>query len=87
MIDLSLRPPVTVYSKDNCVQCNAVKKYLDKHEIDYQVFEMDKDENALAAAKSLGYLQAPVVVVPFYEGQEVVHFSGFNPIELAKIPR
>lgn len=87
MIDLSLRPPVTVYSKDKCVQCDAVKKYLTKHDIPYVTFEMDKDEDALAAAKALGYLQAPVVVVPFYDGQESVHFSGFNPLELAKIPR
>lgn len=84
---MSLQAPVTVYSKKDCVQCNAVKKYLDQHEIPYVTFMMDEDEDALAFAKSMGYLQAPVVVVPFYEGQETVHFSGFNPLELAKIPR
>lgn len=78
---------VTVFSKDKCVQCNAVKKYLDLHGIEYDIRMMDEDDAALALAKELGYLQAPVVFVPAYAGQDATHFSGFNPLELAKIPR
>ncbi|MGO4886207.1 glutaredoxin family protein [Anaerobacillus sp. MEB173] len=33
---------VTVYSKDGCYYCVMVKKYLDKHGIDYNVIDVSK---------------------------------------------
>ena len=72
-------PLVTVYSKPNCVQCNATYRALDDKGIPYTVIDMSQDPEALAAVKELGYLQAPVVVL----GQD--HWSGFRPDKIAQI--
>lgn len=64
---------VTVYTKPACVQCHATYKALDKHGLTYEVVDISTDEQARDYVMSLGYLQAPVVVV----GDE--HWSGFRP--------
>lgn len=64
---------ITVYSKPNCVQCNATYRALDKAGLDYTTVDVTVDVEALAQVKSLGYAQAPVVVA----GED--HWSGFRP--------
>ncbi|GLE59059.1 glutaredoxin-like protein NrdH [Mycobacteroides chelonae] len=64
---------VVVYTKPQCVQCNATYKALDKAGIDYQVIDITEVPEARDHVLSLGYLQAPVVVA----GDE--HWSGFRP--------
>ena len=72
---------IFVYSKPSCVQCTATYRALDKQGIEYEVFDVSTDDEALATVKELGYLAAPVVVA----GDD--HWSGFQPgkiMELAK---
>ena len=64
---------ITVYSKPNCVQCNATYRALDKAGVSYATVDVTADAEALAQVKSLGYAQAPVVVA----GED--HWSGFRP--------
>lgn len=64
---------ITVYSKPRCVQCDATYRALDKHGVDYEVVDVSVDQEALGYIVSLGYSQAPVVIV----GEE--HWSGFRP--------
>lgn len=64
---------VTVYTKPQCVQCNATYKALDNAGIEYQVIDITEVPEAREHVMALGYLQAPVVVA----GDE--HFSGFRP--------
>ena len=64
---------VTVYSKPACVQCTATYTRLDSKGIDYEVLDLSQDSAALEQVKSLGYLQAPVVVT------DNDHWSGFRP--------
>ncbi len=64
---------VTVYTKPDCVQCNATYRALNKAGIEYAVVNIAEDTEARDYVLSLGYLQAPVVVV----GDE--HWSGFRP--------
>lgn len=64
---------ITVYSKPNCVQCNATYRALDKAGLDYATVDVTVDAEALAQVKALGYAQAPVVVA----GED--HWSGFRP--------
>ena len=59
MIENELR----VYSKPNCVQCNATYRALDAKNIPYRVVDLSEDDAALEYVKELGYAQAPVVVV------------------------
>lgn len=83
---VSLPLPITVYSKPGCVQCTAVKRYLKQHSIAFQEFDVSENERALEIVKELGFLQVPVVVVPFGQGVEEP-FYGFDPLKLAQIQR
>ena len=71
------QPTLTVYTKASCVQCNATFRALDKEGIDYTTVDISKDAEALEQIKSLGYMQAPVVVT------ESDHWSGFRPDKIS----
>jgi glutaredoxin-like protein NrdH len=71
--------PVTVYSKPACVQCDATYRALDKHGIAYDVVDLTQDPTALELVRSLGYLQAPVVIA----GD--THWSGFRPDQITAL--
>lgn len=75
---------VVLYSKPNCVQCDATKRKFKKEGlvegVDYTVVDVSQDETALAFIKSLGYLQAPVVYVSTPKG--VHHWSGYDVDEI-----
>ena len=64
---------ITVYSKPMCVQCDATKRAMNKAGIAYDVVDITEDAAALDRVKSLGYVQAPVVIA----GED--HWSGFRP--------
>ena len=64
---------ITVYSKPNCVQCNATYRALNKQGLSYEVVDLTQDTEALQTVKALGYQQAPVV---FTDGD---HWAGFRP--------
>ena len=70
---------VTVYTKPACVQCNATYRALDKKGITYQSVDISLDPAALERVRSMGYLQAPVVVT------DNDHWSGFRPDKIAAI--
>ncbi|NHI16248.1 glutaredoxin-like protein NrdH [Microbacterium excoecariae] len=70
---------ITVYSKPSCVQCNATYRALDAKGIEYQVTDVSEDAAALEQVKSLGYLQAPVVVA------DEEHWSGFRPDKIDEL--
>lgn len=71
--------PVTVYSREGCVQCNATYRALDSEGIPYDVVDVTQDTAALELVKSLGYLQAPVVIA----GTD--HWSGFRPDKIDEL--
>lgn len=64
---------VTVYSKPNCPQCSATVRKLKQNNVQFDSVDLMEDPSALDFVKSLGYNQAPVVVV----GE--THWSGFRP--------
>ena len=70
---------VTVLSKENCVQCTATYRALDSKGIEYKVRDIGEDSEAMALAKELGYLQAPVVI----SGDQ--HWSGFRPDKISAL--
>src|SRR5687767_4788752 len=70
---------VTVYTKPACVQCNATYRALDKKGIAYQSVDISQDADALERLKSLGYMQAPVVVT------DQDHWSGFRPDKIEEL--
>jgi glutaredoxin-like protein NrdH len=70
---------ITVYSKPSCVQCNATYRALDAKGIEYSVTDVSEDADALEHVKSLGYMQAPVVIT---DGD---HWSGFRPDKIDEL--
>lgn len=70
---------VVVYSKPACIQCDSTYRALDKKGIEYTVVDITQDEEALEMVRSLGYLQAPVVVA----GD--THWSGFRPDQILAV--
>lgn len=72
---------ITVYSKPMCVQCDATKRALNKQDLVYEEVDLTEDPNALEFVKSLGYVQAPVVMV----GDQ--HWAGYRPDLIKKIAK
>lgn len=72
-----MKTTVTVYSKPACVQCNATYGALDKKGIKYEVVDISQNAEALEYVRTLGYMQAPVVVT------DQDHWSGFRPDKIA----
>lgn len=64
---------ITVYSKPSCVQCTATYRALDRLGVDYDIVDISQDAEALDRVRSLGYMQAPVVIA----GEQ--HWAGFRP--------
>ncbi|MDS2171622.1 glutaredoxin domain-containing protein [Nesterenkonia sp. CL21] len=71
---------ITVWSKPNCVQCNAVKRHLDKNGIPYEERDLTLDPDKLLEFKDRGLAQAPVV-----ESSTRDTFTGFNPYKLDEL--
>ncbi|MBW3243517.1 glutaredoxin-like protein NrdH [Epibacterium sp. DP7N7-1] len=70
---------VVVYTKPNCVQCNATYRSLDAAGISYQIVDLTQDDEAMTMVTGLGYRQAPVVKC----GND--HWSGFLPQRIADL--
>lgn len=69
---------VRVYTKPDCGQCDMTKKELDKAGIPFVIEDLT-DPGNLAAAKALGFMSAPVVMV----GAD--GWAGFRPDLIKKL--
>jgi glutaredoxin-like protein NrdH len=70
---------ITLFSKNNCMQCKMTKKLLDKEGADYQEINIDEHPDMVDYVKSLGFTSAPVIKA----GD--ISFSGFQPSKLKEI--
>lgn len=71
---------VTVYTKNNCVQCMMTKKTLIQYGIEFTEKNVEDDAESMNFLKSAGYQAVPVV---FAEQQEPI--KGFRPDLLKKL--
>lgn len=71
---------VVLYSKDNCMQCDFTKKFLEDKGIPYEVKPVDKNEALLEEVKTLGFSSLPVVLAKGLEP-----FNGFRPDKLNQL--
>lgn len=62
-----------VYSKPNCVQCNASYRALDAKGNEYEVFDLTQMPEKLEEFKAAGHLQAPIIVT------DGATWHGFRP--------
>jgi glutaredoxin-like protein NrdH len=68
-----------VYTKDNCVQCVATKKMMDKLGVPYDTVDITDNPEELDKLIALGYRAAPVVIT------ENDSWAGFNPAKIEGI--
>ena len=67
---------VTIYSKNDCVQCKMTKKFLDQYNVEYNEINLDEQPEFIDHVKGLGFSAAPVIET----ANDV--FSGFQPGKL-----
>ncbi|MFS1663813.1 glutaredoxin-like protein NrdH [Streptococcus sp. zg-JUN1979] len=70
---------ITLFSKNNCMQCKMTKKFLEQHNADFEEINIDEQPDKIAYLVNLGFKAAPVI-----EAGEV-RFSGFQPSKLKEI--
>ncbi|NIF21071.1 MULTISPECIES: glutaredoxin-like protein NrdH [Pantoea] len=70
---------IIIYTKNNCVQCNATKNAMDRNGINYDLINLDTQPEHIDSLKSLGYRQVPVVMA------NDDHWSGFRPDKIANL--
>lgn len=70
---------ITIYTKNNCMQCTATKNIMDKQGLAYQLINLDDEPDAIDNLKALGYRQLPVVMA------DSDHWSGFRPDKLMRL--
>lgn len=70
---------ITVYSKNDCVQCKMTKRFLDQHQVTFKEINIDEQPEFIEHVKSLGFSAAPVIET------ETECFSGFQPSKLKNL--
>ncbi|TYC50165.1 glutaredoxin-like protein NrdH [Weissella muntiaci] len=73
-------PEITVFTKDNCIQCKMTKKTLEQYGVTFKERNVSADESALAYLKEQGYQSVPVVMSKLFEP-----INGFRPDLLANL--
>jgi glutaredoxin-like protein NrdH len=68
-----------VYTKPNCVQCDATKRLMDKLGVEYTTVDISANPEELDKLISMGYRAAPVVV----SGDD--SWSGFQPDKISEL--
>ena len=68
---------VTVYTKPNCVQCDATKRTMDKLGISYSTVDITVNTEAYDMIMAKGFQAAPVVIT------DDDAWSGFNPDKIS----
>ena len=75
---------ITVYTKTNCVQCTATKRWLDRRQVPYEEAPVDGSPAILEEAQQAGIGQAPIVRLSDQNEQTLAIWGGFNPTLLGK---
>ncbi|MFU2204094.1 glutaredoxin-like protein NrdH [Streptococcus hyovaginalis] len=70
---------ITIFSKNNCMQCKMTKKFLEKEGAEFVEINIDEQPEQVEYVKSLGFATAPVI-----QAGDMV-FSGFQPAKLKEI--
>ncbi|GKT02778.1 glutaredoxin-like protein NrdH [Furfurilactobacillus sp. WILCCON 0119] len=70
---------ITVFTKDNCIQCKMTKRFLTAHNVDFEEQNINQHPELIDYLKGRGFQAMPVVDA----GEAVV--SGFRPDVLATL--
>ena len=70
---------VKIFSKNNCMQCKMVKRFLTDNQIDFEEVNIDEQPDAIEWLKAQGFQSVPVITS---DAQPVI---GFRPDQLRKL--
>ena len=73
---------ITVYTKNNCIQCVMTKQELTKHGITYKEINVEEQPTAMEELIERNLRSMPVVEV---DGDWAKAFGGFQPDKLEKL--
>ncbi|USS84927.1 glutaredoxin-like protein NrdH [Fructilactobacillus ixorae] len=71
---------ITVYTKDNCIQCKMTKRFLTEHNVDFTEQNTSENPDLIPYLKAQGFQAVPVV-----ESEIIDSFGGFRPDQLQKL--
>lgn len=64
---------ITIYTKNDCVQCHATKRAMESRGFEFEMVNVDQVPDAAETLRAMGFRQLPVVVA----GE--TQWSGFRP--------
>lgn len=70
---------INIYVKPGCIQCKMTIRYLNEHNLKFQVHDISQDAPTKQHVLALNYQATPVVETPSK------NLSGFRPNELKKL--
>ena len=70
---------IKVFSKNNCMQCKMVKRYLDDKQVEYKEINIDDEPQYVNYLLEKGFQTLPVIE------SEKETFSGFAPNKLKEL--
>lgn len=70
---------VTVYSRNNCMQCKMTKRFLTEHHVDFIEHNINDDPQYVDYLRDQGFQSLPVIETADTK------FSGFRPDQLQKL--
>ncbi|MHC9532282.1 glutaredoxin-like protein NrdH [Dellaglioa sp. BT-FLS60] len=71
---------ITVFTKNNCIQCKMTKRFLEENNVDFDERNISEDDNAIDYLKGQGFQAVPVVEAPGFDT-----IAGFRPDMLKKL--
>lgn len=70
---------ITIYTRNNCVQCHATKRAIENQGFVFEVVNLDRTPEAANQLRILGYQQLPVVIT------DRESWSGFRPDKINRL--
>ncbi|EMD9177476.1 glutaredoxin-like protein NrdH [Cronobacter turicensis] len=64
---------ITIYTRNDCVQCHATKRALESRGIAFDIINLDEQPEAIDTLRAQGFRQLPVVMT------DALSWSGFRP--------
>lgn len=70
---------IKIFSKNNCIQCKMVKRFLIDNKIDFEEVNIDEHPEAIDWLKKKGFQSVPVIT------SDVETVIGFRPDQLRRL--
>lgn len=67
---------VKIFSKNNCMQCKMVKRFLAENKIDFEEVNIDEQPEAISWLKDQGFQSVPIIT------SDAATVIGFRPDQL-----